>query len=223
MRRTANSPIMVRHGGAMRWRLALVGALAGLAWAASLRSYMVELAGRESTVEWLGTFVGVLLPGAVVGALLGLAEAMRRVGGPRGWRWLAASPLLFGVAALAMPGALMEFLRTGLGGGALGVSLIAILGGYALSGRGRRWLRLLCGALAAVGMVGGAVTGSGLQPDALALTTPRGAWVAVMFASLMLLLAMASAIPHRQVELLPAPRSSDVVAPDAVIGVVSPA
>ena len=55
----------------------LVGAVCGLAWAASLRAFMAEFAGPESTFDWFGTFEGVLLPGAVVGALLGWAAHLR--------------------------------------------------------------------------------------------------------------------------------------------------
>ena len=58
----------------------LVGAVCGLAWAASLRSFMAEFAGPESTFDWFGTFEGVLLPGAVVGALLGWAAHLAGAG-----------------------------------------------------------------------------------------------------------------------------------------------
>ena len=84
-------------------RLALIGAVCGLAWAAGLRSYMTEVAGLESTVTWVGTMAAILAPGVAVGGLLGSAEHLRRSGGPRGWRWLALSPLLLASAPLAMP------------------------------------------------------------------------------------------------------------------------
>lgn len=70
-------------------RLALIGAICGLAWAAGLRSYMTEVAGPESTVTWVGTMALILAPGVMVGGLLGWAEHLRRSGGPRGWRRLA--------------------------------------------------------------------------------------------------------------------------------------
>lgn len=70
-----------------------IGALCGLAWAAALRSLMVALGSDGSTVDWLGTFGGVLAPGAVTGALLGWAEFARRSGRPRHVRLLAPAPL----------------------------------------------------------------------------------------------------------------------------------
>jgi hypothetical protein len=75
-----------------------LGAVLGIAWSASLRGYMAQVAGPESRVTWLGTFAAVILPGAVVGALLGRASH-RRGTGPV---WLACSPLLLAVAPLAL-------------------------------------------------------------------------------------------------------------------------
>src|SRR5688572_3041536 len=63
-----------------------LGALCGVAWAAALRAYMIELAGAESAFDWWGTVGAILVPGAVVGALLGWAEDIRRRGGRPGWR-----------------------------------------------------------------------------------------------------------------------------------------
>ena len=58
--------------------------------------------GAESSVDWTGTFGFVLLPGAVIGGLLGWAEYARRTGVRPGRRWLALSPFLF--AAVLVPG-----------------------------------------------------------------------------------------------------------------------
>src|SRR3954451_6253185 len=112
-------------------RLVVLGCLLGLTWTAALRAYMVELAGPGSRVDWVGTFALILLPGAVVGGLLGQAEHWRRDGGRPGWRWLGAAPVLFPIAALAAPGALVRFVTTGLGGGAVGVVGVGLLLGYA--------------------------------------------------------------------------------------------
>jgi hypothetical protein len=60
--------------------LALVGVGCGLAWSSALRWWMTAIAGPESTVTWAGTVGGVLAPAAVVGGLLGWAEARRRAG-----------------------------------------------------------------------------------------------------------------------------------------------
>ena len=64
-----------RHAGAVT---AAVGALVGLAWACTLRSFLDVVAGGASEVTWAGTFGGVLLPGAVAGAALATADRRRR-------------------------------------------------------------------------------------------------------------------------------------------------
>jgi hypothetical protein len=81
-----------------------LGALCGLAWAASFRAVMSEFAGFGSTVSWLDTFAAILLPGVIVGGLLGWAHTIRLSGGRRGWRWLGAAPALFAVAPMLLPG-----------------------------------------------------------------------------------------------------------------------
>jgi len=174
-----------------------IGAVAGLAWAGGFRGFMAEIAGPASTVDWTGTFVGILLPGVVTGALLGWAEHLRRTGGRRGWRWLALAPLAF---VAATPGVLVSvFTDGGLGGGAIAVPLFAMAGGYAVSGRGRGWTRALAGIVAISPMVGWAVAAGAIGGESLAITTPRGAWVALLFASAVAVLALGCAIPHRPV------------------------
>ena len=71
-----------------RWIATAVGAVCGFAWAAALRAFMWEVAGDDAGVEWAGTFVWVLLPGAIIGALLAWAEH-RRWTGSRAARALA--------------------------------------------------------------------------------------------------------------------------------------
>ena len=93
-------------------RLIVIGAICGLAWAAGFRGFMAEVAGPASSVEWGGTFWGILLPGLVTGALLGWAEHLRRTGGRRGWRWLALAPLSFVVAT---PGVLVSVFVDAIG------------------------------------------------------------------------------------------------------------
>ena len=177
--------------------LVLVGITCGIAWAAGFRGYMVELAGPASTFGWWGTFGAILLPGAAVGGLLGWAEALRRAGGRRGWRWLALAPLAFAIAPMLMPGAVAALLTQGLGGGAIAVALMAIGGGYALSGRGPLWARIACGLVSAALAAALALAGPGIAGPVLAITEPRGAWVAVLGASFIAVLALASSIPHR--------------------------
>jgi hypothetical protein len=180
-----------------------IGAIAGLAWAAGFRAYMAELAGPSSVVGWGGTFFAVLLPGLVTGGLLGWAEHLRRIGGRPRWRWLAAAPIALAVAPMLMPGAFVTLLTTGLGGGAVGVAIIALGGGYALSGRGPRWPRVLCAVLSGALLVGFAVATPAIGGSRLALTEPRGAWVAVLVTSFLVVLTVAAAIPHRPITTRP--------------------
>jgi hypothetical protein len=55
----------------------VVGGVCGLAWATGLRGLMAEVAGQASTVSWTFTFGFILLPGVIVGVLLGWAEHLR--------------------------------------------------------------------------------------------------------------------------------------------------
>jgi hypothetical protein len=161
---------------------------------------MAQVAQDESGVSWAGTFGWILLPGTAVGVLLGWAEYLRATGGRRGWRWLALSPLLF-AAVLFSQGPLgwLGIFEDGVGGGALGVPLYAMAGGYAVSGRGPRPARLTSGLLAATIVPIWALTVESFAGPDLALSTPRGLWVALYYFSFMGLLMLACAIPHRPV------------------------
>jgi len=182
-----------------RVTFALAGALGGLAWAAAIRAYMVEIAGRASHFEWVGTFAQILLPGVLIGVLLGVAEHLRRTGGRPGWRWLAVAPVLFAIAPLLSPGALHALLTTGLGGGAVAIPLIGMLGGFAVSGRGRLWARIVTGVIALTLVVAAPLTQAFFAPRGLEVTEPRGAWAALLLASLEVIFAFACSIPHRRV------------------------
>ncbi len=188
--------------------LVAIGGGCGLAWAAGLRGLMAELAGPESTVNWYGTFAQVLLPGVVVGALLGWAEHVRRTGGRHRWRWLAAAPLLFTAAVFVSPETVNAVLdgeplfSGAIGGGAIALPLFGMAGGYALSRRPPPWARVACGVIALAPLPLWALTSPLIGPG-FALTTPRGAWVALFFYSLVGTLALACGIPHRTVVHLP--------------------
>jgi hypothetical protein len=187
-----------RHGGGPTTAL-LVGGLCGLAWAAGLRGFMAQIAGTASSVDWAGTFGWILLPSTLVGALLGCAEHLRTSGGRRGWRWLALAPLLFSAILFSRPLDILSIFQDGVGGGAIGVSLYGMLGGYALSGRGPRWARIISGAVALTAIPIWALTVTSFAGPDLALNTPRGAWVAVYYWSFLAVLMLACAIPHRAV------------------------
>jgi len=195
---TAAAPMRVTDDKNRRVVLVLLGGLCGLAWAAGMRGFMAQLVQEDSTVSWSGTFGYILLPGLLIGLLLGWAEYLRRTGGRRHWRWLALSPLLF-AAILFSQGPLGVFgiFEDGLGGGAIGVPLIAMAGGYAISGRGPRWGRLACGALALTAIPIWALTVKSFAGADLAITTPRGLWVALYYYSFLALFMVAAAIPHR--------------------------
>ncbi len=178
-----------------------IGAVCGLAWAAGLRGLMAELAGAESYVHWYGTFVQVLLPGVVVGVLLGWAEYVRTTGGRRGWRWLALSPLLFTVVVFVSPETFNAVVNGeplfsgGIGGGAIALPLFGMAGGYALSGQGPVWARSVFGLVALAPIPLWALTHSVFGPG-FEFTTPRGAWVALLFYSSIATLSLACTIPH---------------------------
>jgi hypothetical protein len=172
------------------------GAVAGLAWSSGMRGFMAQVAGAETQVHWDLTFVWLLLPGALVGALLGWAEYLRRLGGRRGWRWLAASPLLFSAVLFSNGLDFSGLLEDGIGGGAIGVPALGMLGGLAISGRGPLSGRLVCGALALSSIPVWLLTAADISPD-LDPTTARGAWMAVYYWSFLALLALACSIPHR--------------------------
>jgi hypothetical protein len=180
--------------------MVLVGAVCGLAWAAAFRAWMAEIAGGASRVDWYGTFVGVLAAGVIVGALLGLAEHFRRTGGCRHWRWLALAPLAFAILPMTAPGALLTLVTEGLGGGAIGVALAAIAGGFAISGLGPLWARILCGVIA-LSMIAGVVLATpAVGGIRFALDQPRGAWAATLGAACVVVLCLATSIPFRRVE-----------------------
>jgi hypothetical protein len=169
-----------------RFRFILVGAVAGLAWSAALRGYMMQLAGPASAFTFGGTF-GIILPtGTSVGALLGWAEFQRRAGHRH--RLLIAAPLLLAV--------LPCLLTASFDSAPVVLALIAMIGGYAVSGRGPRWARIVAGLIVAGAVV---VPFVARQPSPdLSTTTPHGAWAATLLSSLFVVFALACSIPmHR--------------------------
>jgi hypothetical protein len=159
----------------------MVGLVCGVAWASGLRAFMMALAGPASTFTFGGTFGIIISTGAAVGALLGLAEYQRRIG--HRYRILIATPLLLGLVPLVL----------GDGGGAqFGLAGFALITGYAVSGRGPLWTRIL----AWVVTVGApAVPFLAPKPADLSPSTAYGAWFGTLSASLGLVLGLACAIP----------------------------
>lgn len=130
----------------------VVGALLGLAWGCSLRAWMALLAlqlGDNPKITWQGTVAGVLLPAMLVGTLDGGAVYAAKASDRKRWRWAILSPALLVLGPLlTQENFISTLLRTGLGGGAIGVALIGMLGGYAFSGFGPKWTRLIAAILA---------------------------------------------------------------------------
>jgi hypothetical protein len=173
---------------------AAIGAVVGLTWAAALRAYMVAIAGSGSSFSWW-TLMAILLPGAIAGACIGAAHALR--GGRRTWL-LGLAPFAFTVFTMLEPGALVALLTTGIGGGALAVPAALVLGGFGLGTIGPRAARIPClvvalllavGFAAAVPLVGGA---------AVAATTARGAWAIALAAGLLLTGMLGTALAFRR-------------------------
>jgi hypothetical protein len=172
-------------------RYLVVGGLCGLAWAAGLRGWMAELAagGSGSNVTWL-TLVLVLLPGTIIGALLGWSAYLRSKG-VRGSRWLVFSPVLF-ASALLDPEILYGLITDGTGAGALIVLATTLSIGYVLSRRRRSIRRTACAVVAALGLL---LIG-GMGGMAAPMSTARGAWVSLYGFVLVLLFGLASVLPH---------------------------
>ena len=166
----------------------LAGAVIGVAWAASLRAFMMVLAGPDSAFTFKGTFGTIIPAGLVLGALLGWAEYQRRIGHQHGA--LVLSPLVLPLA---------PFVVSGVGDATpLVLALFAMIGGYSVSGRGPRWARLVAG-LAWLSTVPVTVFAPKPYPD-LDVTTAYGAWFATLAVSLGAVLALACSIPMRRPE-----------------------
>lgn len=178
-------------------RYVALGGVVGLAWACALRGFMAEVAGTESGVDWMGTFVFILLPGLLVGGLLGWAAHLRATGDPRYRKRLALSPLLFSAVLFSDPSDPLAILEDGVGAGALAVPLIAIAGGYAVCGRGRVMPRAVAGAVALSSVPIWALTAPSVGGPGFALGTPHGLWAAVLYLGLLAALALGASIPLR--------------------------
>ena len=184
----------------LAWRV-LVGGFWGLAWGASLRAWMTLLAlelGDRPQLTWSGSFGAILLPAAVVGALVGAATYAAETSEGKRWRWVILAPLLLAVtAAVSTENFFTRLLTSGIGGGAIGVALIGVLGGYAVSGFGSRWLRWVSGALAAlftVALVYPLYFAGSTLADTLSASKVFGA---LLFALLMVLLIVGVSAPAR--------------------------
>lgn len=198
-----------------RWVAVVLGAVCGFAWAAALRAFMWEVAGSEASVEWAGTFLWVLLPSTVIGALLGYAEHRRWSGGVPYRRLLVWSPMLFAALLLQNPRDLTSGFEDGIGLGAIAVPTICMLGGYAVAGRGPRWVRGACGLVLVSTIPVWSLTATDVGGAAMSVTTPSGAWAGILYWGLLATFSLAAAIPHR----LPVPDSVGLDRQHRAVGV----
>jgi hypothetical protein len=154
---TSDPALSVNRANSSATRHVVVGSFLGVTWGASLRAWMTLLAlqlGDPPKVTWLGTFAGVLIPTMVVGALIGLAAYSAKTSERKRCRWAILSPsLLIMGPAIVQDHFFSILLKTGVGGGAIGVALVGMLGGYALSGFGPRWTRWFAGLISSLLMI----------------------------------------------------------------------
>jgi hypothetical protein len=202
--RSANDPASSSHQAVNRSSFAsrsLVGAFLGLAWGASLRAWMVLLAlelGDRPEFSWTGTFAAVLFPAALCGAILGGAVYVAETSAGKRWRWAILSPLLLPLGpAIATDGFINILITTGMGGGAIGVALIGITGGYAFSGFGPKWTRWISGLLALFFAIASVIPFYIAGPSAPFPPNVSAAFSMLLFVILMVLLVAGVSAPSR--------------------------
>ena len=179
---------------------AALGALCGIAWACALRGFMAEVAGAESGVDWVGTWGFILLPGLLIGALLGWSEHLRRTGGRPWWRLLVLSPFLF--AAILVRGLIEDpatMFEGGIAAGTVAIPVLCIIGGHALSGNAPLWSRLPAGVVGVATLVAWPLTSTAVGGSNFALDTPQGLWATALYDALLVVFALAASVPQRAI------------------------
>lgn len=190
---TGVTHLRTQRAALTRW--VAFGAFSGLTWGAALRALMAIFAlqfGEQPQFTWHGTFVVILLPSALMGALLSVAAYLTERSGKTRWRWAILAPLLLVIFPLLfLEGFITALITTGLGGGTIFLALIGVLGGYAFSSFGRRWMRwglvILIVSLIVTGVVvSGSTTG---------LTNARDAFAMLYFVLLLAALIAGVSVP----------------------------
>lgn len=92
-----------------------------------------------------------------------------------------------------------SFLDGGIGGGALALPVMAIIGGAALSGRGPRWRRACCAAVGLASIPIWALTATAVGGPLFALHTIHGLWAALPYDGLIGIFCLAASVPQRRV------------------------
>jgi hypothetical protein len=164
---------------------------------------MTQVTTDPSNVTWVGKFDWILLPGVVMGVLLGWTEHVRQTTANPRARWLVWSPFVFTlplIGDLILHGATLQ---GGIGSGLIGMPAIGVIGAYAIGGR-RLWARILCGLLAASAIPIWALTATGIGGPSLGLGEAKGLWMALYYWAFLAFLMLACAIALR----IPAARLS---------------
>lgn len=168
------------------------GAVFGLAWASAMRAMMAELAARDPGGSHLGiaTFVFILPPGAVMGALMAWALTPRQPGTtppPARLRW---APMVMCLDPAALP------------------IMLAVVGvGWVAAGRGTPRSRLGVGIPSSLALLA--------LPVAIAISAPpvwaslRTAWILTLATSLLASLVVVETAVVRHVAA-PAPAEQGV-------------
>lgn len=130
-------------------RSTITGAAAGLAWSATMRIYMKHLVADGSRINVRNTMLGIMLPGAVTGALLAHSAELRAANPGRNLDLYSASPLVFTACTLPLPGIMRKLIETGEGSNAIATPLLGMAGGMVLAGRGPLWARIAAGTVVA--------------------------------------------------------------------------
>jgi hypothetical protein len=194
------SPSKAIHRSSFASR-ALVGAFLGIAWGASLRAWMVLLAlelGDRPEFSWVGTFAGILLPVALCGAILGGATYVAETSASKRWRWAILAPLLLPLGpAIVTKDFFSILVTTGMGGGAIGVALIGITGGYAFSGFGPKWTRWISGLLALFFLIASVIPFYAAGSSATFPPAASAVFSFLLFVILMALLVVGVSAPSR--------------------------
>ncbi|MCB1246917.1 MAG: hypothetical protein KDB69_06615 [Acidimicrobiia bacterium] len=149
-------------------------------------------------VTWSGTFLLILLPGLAVGGMLGYAEHVRRTTQLPHARWLVWAPMVLAIGVgidVVMRGPTVE---QGLGQiiGGVVISALPVSGAYAIAGH-RKWLRVVCAALALSPIPLWILKATDIGGPSLGLTEPKGAWVAIYLWSFVAVIVIATTIPLR--------------------------
>jgi hypothetical protein len=143
------------------------GAVFGLAWASSMRAMMAELAASEGGSHFsILTFIFLLPPGAVLGAVVAWVLATDRPGVRPAPRWLVWCPMIMCADPAAAP------------------FMLATIGvGWVAGGRGTRRSRLWIGIPSALFWLVLLIMAMATPPSML--SSLRDAWVGILLFSLL--------------------------------------